>query len=153
MARETTKLRWPKRHIPILLIPRRTQPYTDEYWTLKREVAELIKDGHLREYLTEKGREIAVEADKNWQSLNLTPVANAEEEKVINMIAGGSEICRLTRLAAKSKFRETQSIYNIRNGLIQGDCTLTFTEKEASGINAPHHDALVIKIAIANLTV
>lgn len=72
---------------------------------------------------------------------------------MINMIIRGSEICRLTSFAAKRKLRESQNVYSIRSGPTQGSCTLTFTEEEASGINAPHYDALIIKISIANLTV
>lgn len=93
----------------------------------KKEVAELIKAGHLREYLTAKGREIAAEGDKNRQTMNPSPVANAEE-RIIN-------------------------IYNKRNGPDESNCTIVFTEEEVRGVNAPHHDALVIKISITNLTV
>lgn len=66
-------------------------------------MAELIKAGHLREYLTEKGREIAAEVNKNQQTHNQALVANAEDERVINMIIRGSEICRLTSSVAKRK--------------------------------------------------
>lgn len=51
----------------------------DECWTLKN-VVELITTKHLRKYLTEKGKKIAAEADKNLKTNNRGPVATTKEE-------------------------------------------------------------------------
>lgn len=95
---------------------------------MKREVAELIKVENLREYLTEKGRKIVAEADKNWQAQNQVLVANAEEDKVININVGGSEICGLTSSTAKRKLRDVCNVCSFRNGPSQSECSITFTE-------------------------
>lgn len=69
----------------------------------KERVSELLKAEHIREYLTEKGREIVAEIDKNLHTQNQVPVANTEEERFINMIVGGLEICAFDKLSREKE--------------------------------------------------
>ncbi|XP_056688001.1 uncharacterized protein [Spinacia oleracea] len=76
---------------------------TEECIPLKKEVAYLLKRGHLKELLSDKGKE-TYNKDSNTQP---SPAPGGDRpaplmfEKVVNVISGGSDICGLTSSAAK----------------------------------------------------
>ena len=67
----------------------------------KFEVAELLKQGHLREFLTDKGKQTYVRRDNRRQSDAVdSPPEPPRQDRVINYIAGGSEVSGVSYLAA-----------------------------------------------------
>ncbi|XP_056695634.1 uncharacterized protein [Spinacia oleracea] len=76
---------------------------TEECISLKKEVAYLLKRGHLKELLSDKGKE-TYNKENNTQP-NPAPSGDRPAppmfEKVVNVISGGSDICGLTSSAAK----------------------------------------------------
>ncbi|XP_056687846.1 uncharacterized protein [Spinacia oleracea] len=76
---------------------------TEECISLKKEVAYLLKRGHLKELLSDKGKE-TYNKDSNTQPSPAPggdPPAPPMFEKVVNVISGSSDICGLTSSAAK----------------------------------------------------
>ncbi|XP_056688448.1 uncharacterized protein [Spinacia oleracea] len=76
---------------------------TDECISLKKEVAYLLKRGHLKELLSDKGKETynkekPAQPSPATRSNRPTP---PNFNKVVNVISGGSNICGLTSSAAK----------------------------------------------------
>ncbi|XP_056850798.1 uncharacterized protein LOC130500107 [Raphanus sativus] len=84
-----------------------------------------------------------------------SPVLPPQQDRVIHIITGGSEISRISSATAKRSTR------NARNGqeaegpkrLLLGTDEISFTAREQEKVLAPHHDALVISLTIANCLV
>ncbi|XP_013751474.2 uncharacterized protein LOC106453814 [Brassica napus] len=82
-------------------------------------------------------------------------VALKIEDRVIDVISGGSEISGITHTAAK------KSTWNTKHGLeaakpkrlLGGTDKISFTAKEQEKFLTPHHDALVISLIVANCLV
>ncbi|XP_056857014.1 uncharacterized protein LOC108833887, partial [Raphanus sativus] len=104
---------------------------------LKMEVAELLK---------KDGPSLPIEA---------APALPPQQDRVIHVITGGSEVSGISSAAAKKSTR------NARNGqeaegpkrLLLGTDEIIFTAREQEKVLAPHHDALVISLTIANCLV
>ncbi|XP_057246818.1 uncharacterized protein LOC104908818 [Beta vulgaris subsp. vulgaris] len=75
--------------------------HTDECVALRREVSHLLKQGYLKDLLTEKGKQTVSKNDDRRQ-----PPSSPPHVKVINVISGGSDICGLTYSAAKRHARD-----------------------------------------------
>ncbi|XP_009601348.1 uncharacterized protein [Nicotiana tomentosiformis] len=111
---------------------------TRDYQHLCEEVATLLKNGRLREFVSD------------WAKNNYEHVGdNAEPSKIgsprltINMIFVGNEINSVTFSAAKkTKVSVTRSK---RLGEFSED-DITFTEEDADGLLLPNNDALVISL-------
>ncbi|XP_059285933.1 uncharacterized protein LOC132039474 [Lycium ferocissimum] len=111
---------------------------TDNCRGLRDEVARLLKNDHLREFLSERGRNNYKNRDGNK---NVEP---EEPQHVINMIIDGVEIAR-GPVMKRTKFsitRKKRSRDYVPNGFI------SFSDKEVEGITQPHNDALVIFVLI-----
>ena len=76
---------------------------TEECHQLKKQVAYLLKNGHLNHLLNKK------EVGNSKADKPTGPPPPPETPKVINLICGGSEICGLTYFAAKRFAREGTS--------------------------------------------
>ena len=64
---------------------------TEDCIALKFKVAELLKQGHLREFLTEKGKQTYTRRDDQRQTdVGDSPLEPPRQDRVINYIAGGS---------------------------------------------------------------
>ncbi|KAL5569967.1 hypothetical protein UlMin_026542 [Ulmus minor] len=72
---------------------------TDECHALRLEVAELLKQGHLKDLLTEHGR--ATRDKGSSRVRDGTPPAPPRHNKIINVISGGSEVSEVSYAAAK----------------------------------------------------
>ncbi|KAG5397571.1 hypothetical protein IGI04_019385 [Brassica rapa subsp. trilocularis] len=78
------------------------------------------------------------------------------QDRVIHVISGGSEVSGVSHAAAKKK-----STHNAKHGLetaqpktlLLGTDEISFTAKEQEKILAPHHDALVFSLTIADCLV
>ncbi|XP_056841670.1 uncharacterized protein LOC130494869 [Raphanus sativus] len=127
---------------------------TEECIALKMEVAELLKKGYLREFLSDKAKNLL---NKKGPGLltEAAPALPQQQGRVIHVISGGSEVSGISSAAAKGSTR------NDRNGqeaegpkrLLLGTYKISFTAREQEKVLAPHHNALVISLTIANCLV
>ncbi|XP_060182256.1 uncharacterized protein LOC132611917 [Lycium barbarum] len=111
---------------------------TEDCRQLRDEIARLLKNGYLHEFLSDraKGHYKNREANKKVES--------AEPLHVINMIIGGVEIPQgpTMKKTKVSITREKRTRDYAQEGFI------FFSDEDAEGIIQPHNDALVISILI-----
>ncbi|KAJ9541250.1 hypothetical protein OSB04_027756 [Centaurea solstitialis] len=113
---------------------------TDECISLKKEIAYLKTNGHLKGIIGDEAKRPT------------SPI----HTKVVNCITGGSEVCGLTYSAAKRHAREGPEGYPIPEDSKTAaekeldTAKLTFDQDDLSGVNQKHHDALVIQLTIGN---
>ena len=67
---------------------------TDECHALQLEVAELLKQGYLKDFLTEQGRATR-DKSSNGSKEEIPPIS-PRHDKVINVISSGSELSRVS---------------------------------------------------------
>ncbi|XP_013694190.1 uncharacterized protein LOC106398142 [Brassica napus] len=90
-----------------------------------------------------------------WKSKGAAPTSPPRQDRVIHVISGGSEVRGVSHESAK------KSTCNSKHGLetiqpkrlLLGTDEISFTAKEQEKILAPHHDALVIYLTVANCLV
>ncbi|XP_021866632.2 uncharacterized protein [Spinacia oleracea] len=132
---------------------------TEECISLKKEVAYLLKRGHLKELLSDKGKETY---NKDSNTLP-SPAPGGERpappmfEKVVNVISGGSDICGLTSSAAKKinrgeseDVKEEQTEDEVALDKSLAAMTITFDDSDSTDAQQEHHDGLVISLPIGN---
>ncbi|KAL5581265.1 hypothetical protein UlMin_013707 [Ulmus minor] len=121
---------------------------TANYVSLRLEVAELLKRGHLLDLLTNKGKKTIAKRDNHVEEpREPTP------ERVINVITGGSEISGISYSAARRHARVFVNPETCSSQPPAGDYTdqvISFVDNEATALINPHHDALVISLLVAN---
>ena len=118
------------------------------------EVNKLLKKGHLREFLSEKAKS-HLNKETSGKPTEAVPTSPPRQDRVIHVISGGSEISGISHAAAK------KSTWNAKHGLeaaepklmLLGTDKISFTAKEQEKVLAPHHDALVILLIVANFLV
>ncbi|XP_019226062.1 PREDICTED: uncharacterized protein LOC109207578 [Nicotiana attenuata] len=115
---------------------------------LVEEVKTLLKNGHLRELLSE----LLSDRTKNNYGRNRDNVepSKAGEDppcQTINMIFGGNEINGFTFWATK-KIK-----VSITHNKRLGEDDITFTEEDADGLLLPHNDALVISLNVLDFKI
>ncbi|KAL5576029.1 hypothetical protein UlMin_017728 [Ulmus minor] len=116
--------------------------------SLRLEVAELLKRGHLLDLLTDKGKKIVANRDNHAEE-----PAEPIPERVINVITGGSEISGISYSAARRHARVSVNPETCSSQPPAGDYTnqvISFVDNEATALINPHHDALVISLLVAN---
>ncbi|XP_060200295.1 uncharacterized protein LOC132628534 [Lycium barbarum] len=105
---------------------------------LREEVARLLKNGHLREFLSDraKGSYKGRECRKQVEPM--------EPQHVINMIIGGTEMSRglMMKRTKVSVVREKRRSDYVPEG------SISFNNEDAEGIFQPQNDDLVISILI-----
>ncbi|XP_056854581.1 uncharacterized protein LOC130504029 [Raphanus sativus] len=127
---------------------------TEDCIALKMEVAEHLKKGYLSEFLSDKAKNL-LNKEGPGLPIEAAPALPPQQDWVIHVILGGSEVSRISSAAAKRSTR------NARNGqeamgpkrLLLGTDEISFTASEQEKVLAPHHDALVISLTIANCLV
>ncbi|XP_021848852.1 uncharacterized protein [Spinacia oleracea] len=132
---------------------------TEECISHKKEVEFLLKRGHLKELLSDKGKE-TFNKEKTAQ---LDPTASSDRpdpptfNKVVKVISGGSDICGLTSSAAKKINRgdsraveEGQTEDEIALNKSLTAMTITFDDSDSVDTQREHHDGLVITLLIGN---
>ncbi|XP_013719883.1 uncharacterized protein LOC106423651 [Brassica napus] len=127
---------------------------TEDYIALKIEVNELLRKGHLREFLSEKAMS-HLSKETTSKPTEAAPVSPPQQDRVIHVISGGSKISGIRHAAAK------KSTWNAKHGLeaampkrqLLGTDEISFTAKEQERVLTPHHDALVISLTVANCLV
>ncbi|XP_070047311.1 uncharacterized protein [Nicotiana tomentosiformis] len=106
---------------------------------LREEVATLLKNGHLREFLSDQAKN---NFGRNIDDAEALKAGGVPTRQTINMIFGGNEINGVTFLSAK----KTKVSITHSKRLREDD--ITFTEKDADGLLLPHNDALVISLNV-----
>ncbi|XP_060200357.1 uncharacterized protein LOC132628607 [Lycium barbarum] len=106
-------------------------------WRLRDEVARLLKNGHLREFLSERER-------NNYKNREGNKKIEPKEPQHINIIKGGLEIPQ-GPVMKRTKFSITREKRN-RDYVLDG--FISFSDEEVEGITQPYNDALVISILI-----
>ncbi|XP_074315147.1 uncharacterized protein LOC141651327 [Silene latifolia] len=122
---------------------------TDDYFTLRKEVAYLLKSGYLKDLIRTKGRN-GDQSKKNQeqkQDRNLPPPPPIYEVK---FISGGSEICGLTSSAAKKIARMPRTTSPCKPDHVP---SITFSDCDLVGIPNVHHDGMVISMQIGTAIV
>ena len=127
---------------------------TEDCIALRIKVNELLQKGHLREFLSEKSK-AHLSKEIAGRSKEAAPTSPRRQNRVIHVISGGSEVSGVSHAAAKKISR------NVKHGLetsqpkrlLLGTDEISFTAKEQEKILAPHHDAIVISLTVANCLV
>ncbi|XP_021850770.2 uncharacterized protein [Spinacia oleracea] len=131
----------------------------EECISLKKEIAYLLKRGHLKELLSDKGKETynkekPAQPDPAKSSDRPTP---PKFNKVVNVISGGSDICGLTSSAAKKinrgeseAVKEGQTEDEIALDKSLAAMSITFDDSDSVDAHQEHHDGLVISLPIGN---
>ncbi|XP_070034683.1 uncharacterized protein [Nicotiana tomentosiformis] len=121
--------------------------HTGDCRHLHEEVATLLKNGHLREFLSDRAKN-----NYGRNRDNAEPLKEGENPPclIINMIFGGNKINGVTfSIVKKTKVSVTHS-KRLRE-VAEDD--ITFMEEEAYGLLLPHNDALVISLDVLDLKI
>ena len=73
---------------------------TEDCVALKIEVNELLKEGHLREFFSEKAKS-HLSKETTGKPTEASTVSPPRQDRVIHVISGGSEISSISHVAAK----------------------------------------------------
>ncbi|XP_070039502.1 uncharacterized protein [Nicotiana tomentosiformis] len=115
-----------------------------DYRHLREEVATLLKNGHLRELLSDQPKN---NYSRNRANAKPSKAGEDPPRQTINMIFGGNETNGVTFSATKKmKVSITHS-----KKLREDD--ITFTEEDADGLLLPHNDALVISLNVIDFKI
>ncbi|XP_048613422.1 uncharacterized protein LOC125587248 [Brassica napus] len=127
---------------------------TEDCIALKIEVNELLQKGYLREFLSEKAKNL-LSKETPMKSDETKPVSPPRQDQVIHVISGGSEISGISHAAAKKSTRNAKLGLETSKSkrLLLGTDEISFTAKEQEKVLAPHHDALVVSLTVANCLV
>ncbi|XP_074292456.1 uncharacterized protein LOC141619327 [Silene latifolia] len=117
---------------------------TKDFFTLKKEVAYLLKAGYLKDLIKARGRNedlAKVNQEQKWEC-NLPAPPPLYEVKFIN---GGLEICGMTSSTAKKIAMTPQTKLPCKPG---NKPLITFSDCHPVGIPDLHHDGLVISMQV-----
>lgn len=125
---------------------------TEDYIALRIKVNELLQNGHLREFLSEKGKgHLSKEISGNPTKATL--VSPPRQDRVVNVISSGSEVSGVSHRTAKRSTRNTkQGLESTQpKRMLLGTDEISFTAKEQERILAPHHE--VHQVSLLHLEV
>ncbi|XP_013594346.1 uncharacterized protein LOC106377622 [Brassica napus] len=127
---------------------------TEDCVALKIEVNELLQKGYLREFLWEKAKNL-LSKETARKSTETKPASPPRLDQVIHVISGGSEISGINHAAAKKSTRNAKLGLETSKStrLLMGTDEISFTTKEQEKVLAPHHNALVVSLTVANCLV
>ncbi|XP_021859448.2 uncharacterized protein [Spinacia oleracea] len=132
---------------------------TEKFISLKKEVVYLLKWGHLKELLSDKGKETY-----NKEKLSQPNPASSSDRpappkfnKVVNVISSGLDLCGLTSSAAKKinrgesrAVKEGQTEDEIALDKSLAAMSITFDDSDSVDSHQEHHDGLVMSLPIDN---
>ncbi|XP_070004195.1 uncharacterized protein [Nicotiana sylvestris] len=110
-------------------------------------MATLLKNGHLREFLSERAKNIY---GRNHDNVKPSKTREDPPCQMINMIFWGNEINRATFSVAK-KMKLIVTHGKRLQEVAEDD--ITFTEKDADRLLLPHNDALVISLNVLDFKI
>ncbi|WZZ59854.1 hypothetical protein YC2023_059961 [Brassica napus] len=124
---------------------------TEDCVALKIEVNELLRKGHLKEFLSEKAKS-HLSKETTGKPTEAATVSPPRQDRVKHVISSCSVISGISHAAAK------KSTWNAKHGLeaampkrlLLGTYEISFMAKEQERVLTPHHDALVISLTVAN---
>ncbi|XP_057770961.1 uncharacterized protein LOC130990749 [Salvia miltiorrhiza] len=105
---------------------------------LKLKVSHLLKQGHLTDLLTDKGRQTLQQGqDRQQSNTDVTPPRPPQPDRKVNVITGGSEVSGITHSAARRHTRQAGHLQAEhgkaeRNATIQPAQTISFTTSEST---------------------
>nr|XP_009760589.1 PREDICTED: uncharacterized protein LOC104212916 [Nicotiana sylvestris] len=119
---------------------------TKDCITLRKEVVNMLQQEHLKELLSNKGRNNFTRGHE-CQGTSKPP----SPARTINMIIGGSDDASINdvKLTATHKFKRSIT-HEWYDGLEEN---IVFDESDAGGLTLPHNDALVITLRILDTNV
>ncbi|XP_016482736.1 uncharacterized protein LOC107803506 [Nicotiana tabacum] len=106
------------------------------------EVATLLKNGHLIEFLSNRAKNNYARHKDNAEPLK---TGENPPRLMINMIFGGNEINGVTFFVAK---KTKVSVTHSKRLQEVAEDDITFTEEDIDGLLLPHNDALVISLNV-----
>ncbi|XP_059292631.1 uncharacterized protein LOC132046108 [Lycium ferocissimum] len=115
---------------------------TADYRHLRDEVARLLKNGHLREFLSDRAKE---NNSKNRDSIKQE--VQVEPRHVFNVITKGPKVARTSLTIKKDKLPEAHKRRS--PGLVQ-EGMIAVIDEYAKDLISPHPDTLVISIMVNN---
>ncbi|XP_075101961.1 uncharacterized protein LOC142177379 [Nicotiana tabacum] len=118
---------------------------TNGHWTgdcrhLREEVATLLKNGHLREFLSDRTKN---NYGRNRDNMKPPKAGEDPPRLTIYIIFGGNEINRVIFSAVK---KTKVSVTHSKRLREVAEDDITFIEEDADGLFLPHNDALVISL-------
>ncbi|XP_074346324.1 uncharacterized protein LOC141685097 [Apium graveolens] len=112
---------------------------------LRREIEALVIRGYLTEYMSSH-RSNHVRTEKTYANIPPPP----PHHKVINFIAGGSEMCRETYSQAKRRARRKGIQVAHAEVATNDSSVLQFDASDMEHVQSPQQDGLVISLPIGN---
>ncbi|XP_070007983.1 uncharacterized protein [Nicotiana sylvestris] len=114
---------------------------------LRAEVATLLKNGHLREFLSDQAK---INYDCNRDNVEPSKAGEDPPRLRINMIFWGNKINRVTFSAVKKTKLSVTHIKRLRK---VGEDDITFTEEDVDGLLLLYNDALVIFLNVLDFKI
>ncbi|XP_070003960.1 uncharacterized protein [Nicotiana sylvestris] len=120
---------------------------TGNFRHLRDEVETLLKNGHLREFLSDQAK-----SNYGCSRDNAEPLKIGEEPPrlTINMIFGGNKINNVTFSASKKT--KVSMTHSKRLRKVSED-DITFMEEDTNGLLLTHNDALVISLNVLDFKI
>nr|XP_016488828.1 PREDICTED: uncharacterized protein LOC107808773 [Nicotiana tabacum] len=134
-------------HIPDYPTTILTSSWIGECQHLREEVATLLNNGYLREFLSDRAKK---NYGRNQDIAEPSKPAAWSPRMMINMIFGGDEVNRVRFSAAKKTNISVNHGKRIRK-ISEDD--ITFTEEDDDGLLLPHNDALVISFNVLDFKI
>ena len=122
----------------------------DECYALQLAVAKLLKQGHLKDLLTERGW---ATRDKIFNGTkDDTPPVPLRQDRIINVISNSFEVSRVSYMPAKRSSRriDLTEVHKTKEHDLEALHIINFHSDESNYRNNLHDDALVISLSIAN---
>ncbi|XP_075101853.1 uncharacterized protein LOC142177280 [Nicotiana tabacum] len=113
---------------------------------LRLEVANLLQQGHLKELLSDKGRNILARGRERPGTAKPPSLA-----RTINIIIGGSDDASINGIKFTATHKLKRSITHERYDRLEE--SIIFDESDADGLTFPHNDTLVITLRILDTDV
>ncbi|XP_070052112.1 uncharacterized protein [Nicotiana tomentosiformis] len=107
----------------------------------------LLKNGHLREFLTDCAKN---NYGRNWDNAEPLNSEKGSPQMTINMITGGDEVNGVKFSATKKTMISVTPRKRIRE---VSEDDITFTEEGVNGLLLTHNDALVISLNVLDFKI
>ncbi|XP_056847418.1 uncharacterized protein LOC130498091 [Raphanus sativus] len=104
---------------------------TEDCIALKMEVAEILKKGYLREFLLDKAKNL-INKEGPGLPIEVAPALPPQQDRVIHVISGGSEVSGISSAAAKRSTRNARNDQEAEGPkrILLGTDEISFTARE-----------------------
>nr|XP_009588407.1 uncharacterized protein LOC104085981 [Nicotiana tomentosiformis] len=122
-------------------------PRTEDCRHLYEEVETLLKNSHLKEFLSDRAKK---DYGRSRDNAEPSKIGKDPHWLTINMIFGGNEINGVTFSTAK----KTNVLVTHSKRLLEvAEDDISFTEEDAEGLLLPHNDALVTSLNVLDFKI